>query len=129
MSIQEIEEERVKGWRELDLVKDLVFLHGPGPIAGTQRVEAIYPAWGVPVGMAYYKLTYDQRVSLDYINVVEQLRKLGIGRAIIESILKDQNCEILVTSTATDLAKPFLLKLNFAEPAAGRPYWIRGAKF
>lgn len=117
--------ERVRGWRDVNVVKDLEYVHRHSAIPGVFIVEAMHPCWGVPVGIAYYREEYDCSISLLYINVVEQLRRMGIGRAIIEAIQRERPRQTIVTAMATELAKPFLPKAGFAAPNEERQFWVR----
>jgi hypothetical protein len=123
MTTEEIDNQRVKEWRELNIVQDLEFCWRMSGVPGVRVVEAIHPSWSCPIGMAYVQDAYDRSVQLSYINVVEQLRRLGVGRAIVREIQREYPEQRMVTSVATALASPFLKKLNWKEPSWCRPYW------
>lgn len=113
-----------EAWRQTNMIDEVEcrFLHSSVP--GVGLVEAVHPAFHVPIGMAYFQETYDGRISLSYINVVEQLRRLGIGRKILHALADRFPKKVLVTSIATDLARPFLLKLGWVAPSEKTDYWF-----
>lgn len=77
-------------------------------VPGTHMLEATNLYWATPIGFVYWRWSYDQRIEILYIHVVEPLRKKGVARAMIQKIQSQNPDAALVTMSSTDLSKPFL---------------------
>lgn len=84
-------------------------------VPGLHLIEATHEAWGVPVGMLYFNHAYDGSISIMNIVVVDELRRKGIARKMIQDLQDKYPGVQIVTQRATDLAKPMLEKIGFSE--------------
>ena len=106
-------------WRDSGLMEDVEIHFVQSAQKGIMLAEAIHPAFPCPIGMAYFDDTSNPWIDLNYINVVEQLRKLGCGHAIVYAIRKRYPDRQVRTGFATKLALPFLFKTGWESANAG----------
>ena len=98
----------------VSLVTDgLTFNNHHSTIPGTFLVEVVDAVWAVPVATCYWRHTYDRKIEILYVNVVEQLRRKRIATKIVEHLRDMYPNYPFVTQVATELAKPWLEKTGW----------------
>lgn len=118
-------------WQEMgsaEVLKDVECVSRYSTIPGTHALEALHPAWSVPIGIVYYRFAYNGCVDIAYVNVVEQMRHKGIARRMIDELRQSNPGIDFVTQSATALGKGFLEKTGWRSVGPNGHYWIKPGK-
>lgn len=103
--------------------------HGSWPSIGLLSVELYHCEWSVPIGIVYYRWTYDDNIEILYSIVLDKFRRLGVRTRLNDALFNDfPKVNKIVTGGSETISAKWMKKYGYKQDKNGNWYVTRAMR-